>query len=76
MLFQICRFKQIHNSTLEPPSDCSKICPMNWEPLCGTDGITYSNKCDFEIGKCENNGLSIAKEGTCEGKRIFNTGPR
>ena len=76
MLFQICRFKQIHNSTLEPPSDCSKICPMNWEPLCGIDGVTYSNKCDFEIGKCENNGLSIAKEGTCEGKSIFNTGPR
>ena len=49
---------------------------MNWEPLCGTNGITYSNKCDFEIGKCKNTGLSIAKEGTCEGKNIINTGPK
>ena len=49
---------------------------MNWEPLCGTDGITYGNKCDFEIGKCKNTGLSIAKEGTCEGKSIINTGPK
>ena len=49
---------------------------MNWEPLCGTDGITYSNKCDFESGKCKNTELSIAKEGTCEGKIIINTGPK
>ena len=50
------------------------MCPINWEPLCGNDGITYSNECDFEIGKCLNTGLSIAKEGTCEGKNIINTG--
>ena len=49
---------------------------MNWEPLCGTDGITYSNKCDFEIGKCKNTGLSIAIEGTCEGKSVINTGAK
>ena len=49
---------------------------MNWEPLCGTDGITYSNKCDFESGKCKNTGLSIAIEGTCEVKSVINTGPK
>ena len=72
---------RIYTSTLEPPGDCLKICPTvyptkNWKPLCGTDGITYSNECDFEIGKCEDAGLQIAKEGTCEGKSIINTGPK
>jgi hypothetical protein len=72
----ICRLTQIYACILEPPGDCLKICSMNWKPLCGTDGITYSNKCDFEIGKCKDAGLWIAKEGTCEGKSILNSGPQ
>lgn len=35
-------------------------CPNQWDPVCGCDGITYSNRC--EAGEM---GMTIAHEGEC-----------
>ncbi len=41
-----------------PEDPCS--CPENWDPVCGEDGVTYSNRC---MAECEN--VRIAYEGEC-----------
>jgi len=38
-----------------------EICPTDYSPVCGFDGITYSNKCMAKL-----KGITIKHEGKCE----------
>jgi len=45
---------------------CNMACPMNFVPLCGTDGHTYSNGCQLEASNCEKKtSVTVAHTGAC-----------
>merc|ERR1712226_1206968 len=34
------------------PSSCNIVCTYNWEPVCGTDNVTYGNNCELQSLAC------------------------
>jgi len=42
------------------------MCTADWDPVCGSNGKTYSNKCKFDIAACEDDTLTM-KNGACIG---------
>ncbi|CAB3989201.1 Kazal-type serine ase inhibitor 2 [Paramuricea clavata] len=46
--------------------ECNKVCTFDYKPVCGSDSVTYPNKCGLEIATCKSGGeISLAYEGEC-----------
>jgi len=57
-----CPSKAVHGVCTPRPS----ICPQVISPVCGCDGLTYSNSCIAAAA-----GAAVAKRGECEPKPVF-----
>jgi len=53
--------------------ECGRNCIKIHKPVCGSNGVTYSNKCILEIAQCESSSIiNITHYGTCKDKNTEN----
>ena len=66
----ICRYRQKISHDFESfhIPDCPQICTAEYDPVCASNGITYSNECNFKAEKCQSGqeDLEILHDGQCE----------
>jgi len=62
-------FKSAPRAGTKAVDACPTFCPLNFKPVCGSDGKTYPSKCILQAKACKNHSSALfeAHEGSCSG---------
>ncbi|KAK8723650.1 hypothetical protein OTU49_011479 [Cherax quadricarinatus] len=58
-------FVLVADGACEGDKNCQKDCGETYQPVCGTNGVTYNNKCELSIASCVNSTIGQRSEGIC-----------
>lgn len=57
-------------STTTTTSTTTTSSPSVVEPVCGSDGRTYSSRCELQRARCEGHPVRVRYRGSCHGKFV------
>ncbi|CAG7835807.1 unnamed protein product [Allacma fusca] len=66
-IFAILAVMAVKNAQSDEPT-C--ICTRIMRPVCGSDGVTYSNRCELNCAAKRKTGLTEARVGRCEETKL------
>ncbi|KAJ8036066.1 Four-domain proteases inhibitor [Holothuria leucospilota] len=46
--------------------ECPEMCTKQYDPVCGSDKVTYSNQCEFLKAQCQDPTLKLKGSGACD----------
>jgi hypothetical protein len=51
---------------------CPEGCPKVYDPVCGSDHLTYDNPCLLKLAACQNPNLNLTQvtEGPCDTSKL------
>lgn len=55
----------IINVATQAPEKCNPMCERVYDPICGSDGVTYANPCLLEYAGCRNPSIQPFGAGKC-----------
>lgn len=59
-------------TTILSGENCQKHCNLISIPVCGTNHVTYTNRCMLENAACRDQRIKIAHKGTCKKAKVEN----
>lgn len=66
-LVYVSKDRTVKGMAIESERACPEMCIAVYDPVCASDGVTYSNKCVMSIAACRRGvELKVVSEGECK----------